>query len=96
MDGWVGWSWIPTAEPRRVCACVSALQEASASTSGFPWEPGRPALAQLNLPCLAAGTVTQSSSGSSHQTGWIRVVSQPALQEQGIMSRAKLGARLSL
>lgn len=91
MDGWVGWSWIPTAEPRHVCTCVSALQEASASTSRFPQEPGRPALAQLNLPCLAAATVTQSSSSSSsHQTGWMRVVSQPALQEQGIMSRARL------
>lgn len=73
-----------------MCLCVSALQEASVFTSGFPQEPGRPALAQLNLPCLAAATVTQSSS-SSHQTGSMRAVSQPALQERGIMSRAKLG-----
>lgn len=77
-----GRSWAANAEPRRVCACVPALQEASAPTSRFPQEPGRHAPAQLNLASLAAAAVTQSSS-NSHQTGLMRAVSQPNVQGQG-------------
>lgn len=85
-----GRSWVPDAEPRRVCACVQALLEASASASRPPQDPGRHGPARLSLASLAAATVTQSGS-NSHQTGLMRAASQPNLQEQGTRSRAKLG-----
>lgn len=74
--GWVGWSYRAQA---CVCLCPCSARGLSCYLR-VPEEAGRHAPAQLNLPSLAAATVTQSSD-NSHQTGLMRETSQPDLQE---------------